>query len=76
MTYVNNESVDCAVDEICDLFRSWDKMYELTDDEKMKILSEDVRTIIGRYLGIRTEDGKDRFYDVILLEGEPYVMDE
>ena len=65
MTYVNNENVDCAVRRIINLM----------DTDKRNNLEDDIRSIIGRYLGIRTEDGKERFYDIVLLEGEEYVMD-
>ena len=34
-----------------------------------------VKDAIGRYLGIRTEDGEQRVYLITMLEGEPYVMD-
>ena len=73
MTYVDNKNVDCTVQAIYDLIGP---IGGVIKDEMQEDFKDKIRGAIGQYLGIRTEDGQDRLYDVILLDGEPYVMDE
>lgn len=74
ITYVDNGSIDNVVYHIMETVIKPLKR-DITPQEYCD-MADKVRSIIGRYTGIRTEDDKDRLYDVTLLEGEPYVYDE
>lgn len=73
MTYVDNGAIDNAVYHIMETVIAPLKR-DITPQEYSD-MADEVRSIIGRFTGIRTEDGKDRLYDVIQLEGESYVYD-
>jgi len=76
MAFVDNNDIGCAVKEI---FNEVNKIYGpivgLLNDEINSEFKDNVRSIIGKYTGIRTEDGEERLYEVTQLEGEPYVYD-
>lgn len=74
MTYVDNASVEICVKEIIDTVI--EPFTGVLNIGNYKVTEENLKSLIGRFLGLRTEDGKQRVYDVQLIEGEPYVMDE
>lgn len=43
--------------------------------ERYEEVAESIKSILGRFTGLRMEDGENRLYEINLLEGEPYVMD-
>ena len=73
MTYVDNRDIDTAVYYIIETVVK-PNTKEISD-KAYTDMADTIKSIIGRFTGIRREDGKDRFYDVTLLEGEDYVMD-
>ena len=73
MTYVDNESVDALVKEL--IGGVIEPLYGVLNVGQYMGTDEQIKSLIGRYLGIRTEDGQQRLYEVSLIEGEPYVMD-
>lgn len=73
MTYISNEDVERTIAHIIgDVFSQFRN--DLTDEDR-EYIGDRMKSMIGQFMGIRTEDGEERLYDVTLVEGEPYVYD-
>lgn len=73
MAYIGNEEVDACIREIID--KVIEPRTGVLNFGQYKSTEQDLKSLVGAYLGIRTEDGEQRVYDVSLIEGEPYVYD-
>ena len=73
MTYVDDSDVNMAVFRIIEgvIVPIAGTLSPKTTED----VADSIKSIIGQYMGLRTEDGESRVYEITQLEGEPYVMD-
>ena len=73
MTYVDTDDIATAVYHIIDGVVV--PITGVLPTEAYTDMADRIKSILGRFTGLRAEDGKPRTYDISLIDGEPYVMD-
>ena len=73
MTYVDKEGMEQMAGYLMDMF--YGDMLPHLSKKYVDAVKDNIVSVVGRFTGLRFEDGKERIYDVQLIEGEPYVYD-